>query len=97
MTKYNYEFKAKIVAECLAGIGSKTLTHGYNIPNGQIIIDWVKKFQKYSVEGLEVNHRRQIYSSDFKQQVLNWMKQHQTSYRVTALHFNIPSALRILS
>ncbi|GKT02504.1 hypothetical protein [Furfurilactobacillus entadae] len=69
MAKYNYEFKAKIVTEYLAGIGSTTLTHRYNIPNRQIIIDWVNKFQMYDVEGLEVTHRKQIYSSDFKQQV----------------------------
>ncbi|WP_407879161.1 helix-turn-helix domain-containing protein, partial [Furfurilactobacillus entadae] len=97
MAKYNYEFKAKIVAEYLAGIGSTTLTHRYDIPSRQTIIDWVNKFQTYGVEGLEGTHRKQIYSSDFKQQVLNWMKQHQTFYRVTALHFNIPSAAIILS
>ncbi|WP_407881488.1 transposase, partial [Furfurilactobacillus entadae] len=53
MAKYNYEFKAKIVAEYLAGIGSTTLTHRYDIPSRQTIIDWVNKFQTYGVEGLE--------------------------------------------
>ncbi|GAB6092966.1 helix-turn-helix domain-containing protein [Furfurilactobacillus curtus] len=97
MTKYNYEFKAKIVAEYLAGAGSTTLAHKYQIPKCGTILEWVKKFQAYGVEGLEIKHVQRVYSSRFKQQVLNWMKQHQTSYAVTALHFNIPSDTTILS
>ena len=48
MTKYNFEFKKKIVLEYLnEGIGYITLAKKYNIKSKANIIIWVSKYKKY--------------------------------------------------
>ncbi|GKT04634.1 hypothetical protein [Furfurilactobacillus entadae] len=80
MAKYNYDFKARVVAEFLSGISSPTLDIKYHIPQARTIRGWVKQFQIHGSKGLQVQLTHRRYSSPFKQQVLNWMKQHQASY-----------------
>ena len=59
MTKYNFEFKKKIVLEYLnEGIGYITLAKKYNIKSKANIIIWVSKYKKYVDEGLFVPRKK---------------------------------------
>ena len=63
MTKYNFEFKKKIVLEYLnEGIGYITLAKKYNIKSKANIIIWVSKYKKYVDEGLFVPRKKEKYS-----------------------------------
>ncbi|WP_225423548.1 helix-turn-helix domain-containing protein [Levilactobacillus suantsaii] len=91
MTKFNLDFRIKVVTEYLSGKGSTSLARAYGVSTHSIVLDWVHRFERRGIEGLKNRSMSQEYSSQFKVDVLNWKKQHQASLPVTALHFDLSS------
>ena len=94
MSKYSLEFKLKIIQE-MEETGYRAVLIGmkYGI-NQSIIALWYRKYQSSGVEGLTVKHGN--YSGEFKESVLEYMKQNHLSLRETALYFKIPDVSVIM-
>ena len=55
MSKYNLEFKLKVIKEYLEGnIGYPSLAKKYNINSESVIIRWVNAYKTQGCDGLEV-------------------------------------------
>ena len=96
MAKYNLEFKLKVVKEYLEGnIGYASFAKKYNISNKSIIQIRVETFKNQGYEGLEVSRRNNIYSLDFKLNVVNLYLTGEMSYQSLAneLKINNPSMI----
>ncbi|ACT61906.1 helix-turn-helix domain-containing protein [Lactiplantibacillus plantarum] len=91
MTKFNLDFRIKVVTEYLSGKGSTALARAYGISTYSIILDWVHRFERRGIKGLKDRSMSQEYSSQFKVDVLNWKTQNRASLPVTALHFDLSS------
>jgi len=90
MAKYSEEFKFKIVKEYLEGpLGYKCLARKYGIPNKSQIERWVKAYQAFGIDGLCKKQIKQVFSVQFKLDVLHFMKQTGASYQDTAIEFNM--------
>ncbi|AXI00245.1 transposase [Sporosarcina sp. PTS2304] len=98
MVKYNEEFKVRIVLEYLKGeLGYSKLAKKYGVKSHQQIINWVLAYQKYGVEGLTRKNINEIYSVQFKLDVLNFRKRTGASLTETALHFGLTNPPMISS
>ena len=96
MAKYSDEFKLHVVKEYLKGkIGFKLLAKKYSIPSKRTIETWVSAYKVYGKEGLKRKTNNEVYSVQFKVDVLNFMKQTGASYQETAIQFkmNNPSLI----
>lgn len=91
MVKFDLDFRIKVVAAYLEGNGSVCVAEKFNIARHDTVLLWVQRFQRFGVSGLFSRVIHSDYSSEFKVEVLNWMKQHQASYPEAALHFDISS------
>ena len=49
---------------------------------------WIKLYKYHGIDGLE--HKFQKYNSNFKENILKYMKENHLSYLETAMRFNIP-------
>lgn len=59
MSKYNYEFKKKIVMSYLNGMGSyKDLAELYKIPSNTCIKEWVCNYNSLGDEGLKRSRKQ---------------------------------------
>lgn len=89
MTKYNEEFKLMVVQEYLSGsLGYRSIAKKYGVGDSPLR-RWVRAFKEFGSSGLSVKKTRQIYSVQFKLDVLNFMKRTGASYQDTAIHFNL--------
>lgn len=90
MSKYSTEFKQQIVKEYLDGsLGYGALAQKYKIGHKKSIQEWVRQYKRDGKKGLE-RKKMKVYSSEFKLNVLNYMKTTGASYSTTATHFGIP-------
>jgi transposase len=90
VSKYSYEFKLKVVTYCIKGKhGDWNAAKHFNIPSRTIINTWVRKYQKYGVNGLKHNCRK--YTGQFKQDVIEYMHNHHLSLTETSIKFNLGS------
>ena len=89
MTKFSFEDKLRAVNMYLRGYGSNTVAKVYKVKNHSNILMWVKRYQKYGIDGLKVRYPKYDYDGNFKLNVLNWRKRHKASYPETALQFDI--------
>ena len=89
MTKFSFEDKLRAVNMYLRGYGSNTVAKVYKVKNHSNILMWVKRYQKYGIDGLKVSYPKYDYDGNFKLNVLNWRKRHKASYPETALQFDI--------
>ncbi|MCZ2259334.1 transposase, partial [Sporosarcina sp. G11-34] len=75
MAKYSDEFKVMIVREYLAGLlGYKRLAENYKIKSTTQIKNWVLVYKEYGVEGLFRKESNEVYSVQFKLDVLSFIK-----------------------
>ena len=98
MSKYNVEFKLKVVKEYLEGnIGYLSLAKKYNISNKSIIQRWVEAFKNQGYEGLEVKRKNKKYTLEFKLNTVNLYLTGEMSYQNLAneLKINNPSIIAI--
>ena len=96
MSKYNYEFKKKIVLEYLSGQGSAVaLARKYKVPAKSRIQEWVKSYQTFGEEGLHRSRQKKKYSFEYKLHVVELYLSNEVSYQELALKegINNPSML----
>ena len=93
MSKYNKQFKLKVVKEFLKSGGQKRVAHLFGISHSDVR-NWVLAYQTHGVDGLTPNHQR--HSVQFKVQVLKYMAKYQVSARPAAAHFGIRSMGTVL-
>jgi transposase len=87
MTKYDEEFKLKIVQEYLNGpAGDKALAKRYDVPSS-MIKKWAGLYCAHGRDGLTKKHSS--YSAEFKLSVLQHMWDNALSFGQTAAAFNI--------
>ena len=90
MAKYSEEFKLKIVKEYLEGsLGYTLLAEKHSIPSSTPIKHWVQAYKAFGKEGLRKREVKQVFSVQFKLDVLHFMKQTGASYQDTAIEFNM--------
>lgn len=96
MAKYSEGFKLRMVKEYAEGsLGYTLLARKYGIPSSTPIKRWVRAYQVFGEEGLRKKQTNQVYSVQFKVDVLHFMKQTGASYQDTAIQFkmNNPSLI----
>jgi transposase len=93
MSKYNKQFKLKVVKEFLKFGGLKRVGHLFEISHSDVR-KWALAYQAHGHSGLNPSYQR--HSPQFKVQVLQYMAQHQISARPAAAHFGVGSMTTIL-
>ena len=89
MSKYSSEFKLKVVKYCLEENHSfENAALKFKIPSKTPIKEWVRKYQKHGPEGL-IKHQKSSYSGDFKQYVIEYMRDNHISATETAIYFRL--------
>ena len=94
MKHYTNKFKLKVVLYCLAGNNYSKTARKFNIPYWGTVERWVKKYEKYGIEGLEKNKTKK--DGKFRQKVIEYKKKKRLTLRETAYHFNIGSMSTIM-
>lgn len=90
MTKYNFEFKKKVVLEYLnGGIGYIPLAKKYGIKSYSNIEIWVAKYKKYGDEALRRSRKNEEYSFEKKIFVVELYLTSELSYNDIALQEGI--------
>ncbi|MGN0496891.1 MAG: helix-turn-helix domain-containing protein [Lachnospiraceae bacterium] len=90
MAQYSDEFKLRVVKAYLEGsMGYILLAKRFNIPNESPIKRWVRAYKEFGEAGIRRKYTKQVYSIQFKMNVLNFMKQTGASYQDTAIEFNM--------
>lgn len=90
MAKYSEEFKLQLVKEYMEGtLGYKLLARKYGIPSSTPIKRWVRAYQAFGEEGVRKKQMNQLYSVQFKVDVLHFMKRTGASYQDTAIQFEL--------
>ncbi|MDZ5474684.1 helix-turn-helix domain-containing protein [Bacillus sp. 31A1R] len=98
MSKYSDQFKLKVVKEYLEdSLGYKLLAQKYEIPSKSIIERWVNSYKAFGKKGLSKKRSKEVYSVQFKLDVLNFMKQTGASYQDTAIEFKMNNRSLIAS
>ena len=86
MSKYNYEFKKKIVIEYLSGQGGAVaLAKKYGVPAKSRIQEWVKLYQSFGDEGLRRSRQKKKFSFEYKLHVVELYLSSEVSYQELAL------------
>jgi len=96
MAKYSEEFKLKLVKEYAEGkLGYRRLAHKYGLPDPSPIMRWVRAYQEFGLKALRRKQTKQVYSVQFKVDVLHFMEHTGASYQDAAIHFkmNNPSLI----
>ena len=89
MSKYSNEFKLEVVKYCVEEHhGYLDAAKHFNIPSETTILYWVRKYKEKGVEGL-LNDKRSLYSGEFKQNVVEYMRKNHLSATETAVKFNL--------
>jgi transposase len=87
MTKYDEQFKLKIVQEYISGVGgSDTLGKRYGVPRSLIKL-WTELYRVHGRDG--INKKYSSYDAEFKLSVLQHMWDNGLSFGQTAAAFNI--------
>ncbi len=90
MAKYTDEFKLKVVKAYLEGyLGYKLLAREFKVSNECQIKRWVRAYKEFGEAGLRRKNVKQVYSVQFKLDILKFMKQTGASYQDTAIQFNM--------
>ncbi len=90
MAKYSETFKYMVVQEYLSGtLGYVLLAKKYGIKSKVQIQQWVAIYNKFGLEGLSPKINKEVYSVQFKLDVLSFMKRTGASVMETALEFGM--------
>ena len=89
MSKYSSEFKLEVVKYCIdKNHSSYDAAKYFNMPNPSPIKRWIGKFKEHGYEGLMKN-QKSSYSGEFKQNVIEYMRDNHLSANQTAIQFNL--------
>ncbi|WP_186673973.1 helix-turn-helix domain-containing protein [Sporosarcina sp. BP05] len=98
MAKYSDEFKIMVVREYLEGrLGYSALARKYGVKASTQVKNWVSAYKKHGVVGLFRKKGKEVYSVQFKLDVLSFMKRTGASQTETALHFGLTNPPMIAS
>lgn len=98
MSKYNYEFKKKIVMSYLNGMGSyKDLAELYKIPSNTCIKEWVCNYNSLGDEGLKRSRKQKKYSFEKKISVIKLYLSSEISYQELAIQEGITNPSMIVN
>lgn len=90
MSKYDEEFKQKVVDAYLAGEGGYTfLAKRFGVPSKTNIRKWVNAFKQFGKQGLLSKKTDTTYPVQFKLDVLNYKLRTGDSFQEVALKFGI--------
>lgn len=89
MTKYQANTKLRAIKLYQKGVDLNQISKELNITNANEIDHWLKRYQQQGLSGLKAKQTKTKYGGKFKLKVLNWRKQHNTSYQTAALHFKV--------
>ena len=90
MSKYNTEFKMKVVKEYLEGnVSYKDLAKKYSIPDKSNIRRWVNVYESQDYDGLKVSRKNSSYSLDLKLNVVDLYLTGEMSYQSLANELKI--------
>jgi transposase len=93
MTKYDEQFKLKVVQEYLSSsIGHKRIAELHGVPRTRVAT-WIKLYRAHGVDGLRKKFSH--YSAQFRLEVIQRMRADELSYGQAAALFNIRSAASI--
>ncbi|MGG3941135.1 helix-turn-helix domain-containing protein, partial [Peribacillus psychrosaccharolyticus] len=89
MAKYDVNFKLAVVKDYLAGVGGyRTLAEKHTIDRS-MVQKWVHVYNLFGRAGLERKKSKTTYSSQFKMDVVNWMKETGESTYEAAKQFKL--------
>ncbi|OEH80943.1 hypothetical protein BCR26_17850 [Enterococcus rivorum] len=92
MAKYDYDFKKLVVEAYQQGKGGYgTLARHYGIPADSTVHKWVKIVEKLGFDALHRRKNNQIYSFQFKQDVIHYYLTSGDSYLDAALRYGLSS------
>lgn len=75
MAKYSDEFKLMVVREFLKGpLGLRLLVRKYEIKSPTQLKNWVNIYKNQGADGLSRKKNHEVYSVQFKLDVLSFMK-----------------------
>jgi len=94
MSKYDTQFKLAVVQDYLKNRGERRIARLYDV-NPKYVTKWALAYQAHGLASLEPRKYRQ-YTTAFKLEVLQYMRDHQVSVSPTAAHFNIASPSTIV-
>ena len=89
MSKYSIKTKLEVIDLYQRGLSKKEIQKKLHITYHSSIDTWINNYRKYGKQGLKKSFSKTKYSGQFKLEVLNWRKEHNASYQMTANHFNI--------
>lgn len=96
MSKYNLEYKMKIVKKYEEGLGGyDVLSEKHHIPESTIK-NWITWYKANGIQGLAKKMNHKTYTSDFKLKVITYRYQTQSSLRETAEHFKLSNGAMVL-
>ena len=85
MAKYDFVFKMRVVQEYMSGQGGYEYLGKKHQLDESIIRRWIASYKRYGEEGLKKSRRKQIYSFEFKLQVVELYLTSELSYQQLAL------------
>ena len=89
MTKYNSEFKAKIIHEYITTPSSSLdLGHKYNI-DSRLIRGWIQRYRSQGINSLKRRRGKRTFTTEFKLNVINYYQTHEKSMAEVAALFDI--------
>lgn len=89
MSKYSFEFKCKVVQAYLNGKGSYVcLATEYDMPSS-LLKRWVQAYKEFGKKGLKRSRKKQIYSFEFKMNVVELYLTTEVSYQELALSLGL--------
>jgi transposase len=98
MAKYSEEFKLMVVREYKEGkLGVKSLAKKHGIKAHSQLGRWINLYEELGLEGLKPRNGKDIYSVQFKLDVLSFMKRTGSSETETALKFGLTNPPMISS
>lgn len=78
-------------------LGSKLLARKHDVKSHRQLLDWVNVYKKHGAVGLARKKVKEVYSIQFKMDVLSFMKRTGASLTETALHFGLTNPSMIAS
>jgi transposase len=90
VSKYDYDFKLKVVKSYIKGEGGAlSIAKKFNIPAVSVVQRWIKSYEAFGEEGLKRKRKNSTYSIQFKIDVINYMLTTDKSAQDVAIHYGI--------
>ena len=89
MAKYSYEFKLKVVQECLNGHESmRSVGRRYGVDDKNIRT-WINNYKHFGKDSLRRSRQQQTYTTEFKVHVIESYLSGELSYQQLAIQMGI--------